>query len=80
VELEILSEFDGLRDSYRDYFVSTRYPTVFNGSTILLHSLNRIPMIDAAATAWFAAQSPDRLDLLASADSRVFRYQSHALG
>ena len=47
---------------------------------MLLHSLNRTPMIGAAATAWFAEQSPDRLDLFASADSRVFCYQSHALG
>jgi len=47
---------------------------------MLLHSLNRTPMIGAAATAWFAKQSPDRLDLFASADSRVFCFESHALG
>jgi hypothetical protein len=33
-------------------------------------------MIGTAATAWFAEQSPDRLDLFASADSRVFCYES----
>ena len=51
VELEILSEFEGLRDSYRAYIVSTGYPTVFNVSTMLLRSLNRTPMMGAAAKA-----------------------------
>ena len=46
---------------------------------MLLHILKLTPMIDATATAWFAEQSPDPLDLFASADSRVFCYESRPL-
>ena len=43
---------------------------------MLLHIPKLTPMIGAAVTTWFAEQSPDRLDLFASAGSRVFCYES----